>query len=303
MTKYLVLLMLFCAGCFSPSPEPVPQPDPKPTPTAPTPTTTVSPLPPTKGQVYGFTVDAVDNVSGIVDRIKAMPVRPWVRIVFDYPQTAASYKSAVAAISQVAEVVGQPSDSTYSGKMSVDQFRTRFQSYVTTLPQINVWEICNECNGDWAGANTAAQTDAAYDVVKASGKKALFVPYWNTPDCADKHGDYIAWTQKNISQKVKVGSDYVAVSIYGEDCSGPEPTYADLDSMMSTFAAMFPNASVGVGEYGSAKAQNKDRVLRYYLQYRNSNPRYFFFGGYWYGLQDFVPKSNSLWTTFSSAMK
>lgn len=228
-----------------------------------------------------------------------MKQRPWVRIVFDYPQPASDYIEAVSAISKVADIIGQPSDSTYSSKMSVSAFKARFQQYVTTLPQINIWEICNECNGDWAGDNTPAQTDAALSIVKAAGKLSMFVPYWNTPNCADKHGDYVAWTQSKISQTVKLGTDYVMTSIYGMDCEGPEPTYPQIESMLTTFATMFPNSKVGIGEYGAEKAIDKERIMKYYLNFRSTNPRFIFFGGYWYGYQDLVPMTKPLWSIFN----
>ncbi len=252
------------------------------------------------GLVYGMTLDAVDNLAAIVDALKSLPVKPWVRIVFDYPLQPSDYTAAVAAIAPYAVIVGQPSDSTYNAKMTVAEYRARFQAYVDQLPQINIWETCNECNGDWLGPNASAQADAATDVVKSAGKKALFTPYWNTNTCADKNGPYVAWIAKNISAAVKTESDYVTPSIYGFDCDGPEPAYAELDAMVQTFAAMFPNAQVGIGEYGK---QGDATILKYYLGYPNPNPRYVFAGLYWYGKQDFVPKTQPLWGIFAAGMK
>ena len=257
------------------------------------------PQPP--GKVYGMTVDSVwGNLSQIVDALKSLPAKPWVRIVFDYPMQPSDYAAAVSAIAPYAVIVGQPSDSTYNAQMTVEQYRARFQAYVSQLPQIDIWETCNECNGDWLGPNASAQADAATDVVKSAGKKAFFTPYWNTSSCADKHGPYVAWIEKNISTAVKTETDFVAPSIYGSDCDGPEPTYADLDAVVQTFAAMFPNAQVGIGEYGK---QGDVTILSYYLGYNNPNPRYIFAGLYWYGAQDLVPKSKPMWSTFAGAMQ
>lgn len=307
----LIFLAFFLAACPSPDPGPTPQPTVTATagPTGSTgstgPTSTPTPtwtIPASGKKVVGFTIDSVDNVAAIVKSIQAMPAKPWVRIVFDYPQPASDYASAVAAISAVATVVGQPSDSTYAAKMSVAQYQARFQSYVSSLPQISIWETCNECNGDWAGSNTAAQAEVATQVVKAAGKKALYVPYWNSATCADQHGPYIAWTQKNISAYVKSNTDYVMTSIYGMDCDGAEPAYSELDSLVTTFVGMFPNAQVGIGEYGAAKAASKLVVMQHYLAYQNSNSHYLFFGGYWYGYQDLLDTNNVLWKTFAAAM-
>lgn len=251
-------------------------------------------------KVYGLTLDSVDNLAAIVDALKSLPKRPWVRIVFDYPRPPTDYADAVAAIAPYAEIVGQPSDSSDSSKMTVEQYRARFQVYVSTLPAIAIWETCNECNGDWTGPVTSAQADAATDVVKAAGKKALFTPYWNSPTCADKNGPYVDWIRDHISDKVKTQSDYVMPSVYGYDCDGPEPGYPELDAMVATFAAMFPNALVGIGEYGK---QGDVAILEHYLKYTSANPRYIFAGLYWYGAQDLVPKNRPLWNAFSASMQ
>lgn len=269
--------------------------------TTPTPSaTTVSDIVPAGAKTYGLTLDSVTNLTAIVDSLKNLPQKPWVRIVFDYPLQPSDYAKAVKAIAPYATIVGQPSDSTYNNKMTVAQYKARFQAYVSQLPQINIWETCNECNGDWLGSNAAAQADAATDVVKAAGKQALFTPYWNTDTCVDKNGPYVAWTQKNISDKVKTQSDYVMPSVYGFDCDGPEPSYAELNNMVSTFATMFPNAKVGIGEYGK---KGSAPIMSHYLNYTNSNPRYMFAGLYWYGKQDLVPSTKPLWTVFKTAMQ
>jgi hypothetical protein len=255
------------------------------------------------GKRYGFTLDSVDNLSAIVESLQRLPKRALVRIVFDYPELPSSYAQAVASISAVADIVGQPSDSTYSSKLTVSQFADRFEAYVSAFPSIDIWEACNECNGAWGGPNTAAQADAAYDVIRAHGKRVLYTPYWNGHDCADSNGDYIGWTRDHISDKLKQGMDFVTVSIYGVDCTGVEPSYAELDAMFQAFGAMFPNAKLGIGEYGAKDAGDKRRVLEYYLDYPASDPRYIFWGGYWYGRQDFVPVTQPLWQVFADAMK
>ncbi len=281
------LSTLLLAGCLTPKPESTLVQD------------AVS-MPTPLNKTYGLTLDAVDNLPAIVEALKSLPKKPWVRIVFDYPRPPGDYAAAVAAIAPYAEIVGQPSDSTYSGKMTVDQYRARFAAYVAGLPQIAIWETCNECNGDWAGKATSAQADAATDVVKGAGKKALFTPYWNTDTCADKNGPYVAWIRDHISDKVKTQSDYVMPSVYGYDCDGPEPSYAELDAMVATLADMFPHAAIGIGEFGK---QGDAAILQHYLAYSNANPRYIFAGLYWYGAQDLVPKSAPLWTVFRSLMQ
>jgi hypothetical protein len=208
-------------------------------------------------KLYGFTLDSVTDIANIVDSLAKLPKRALVRIVFDYPEDPPAYADAVTKISAVADIVGQPSDSFYSAKLTVSQYRARFESYVSAFPSIGLWEACNECNGAWGGPNTAAQAEAAFDVIKAHGKRVLFTPYWNTPSCADANGDYLQWTDQQISTKLKQGTDLVAVSIYGMDCTGNEPSYAELDAMFSRLSTIFPNAQLGIGEYGASKAADK----------------------------------------------
>ena len=89
-------------------------------------------------------------------------------------------------------------------------------------------------------------------------------------------------------------------SIYGSDCDGPEPSYAELDAIIASMTALFPHALVGIGEYGK---QGNTAILQYYMSYQNASPRYIFAGLYWYGTQDLVPKSQPLWQVFASLMR
>lgn len=272
----------------------------KPKPPAPIPT---GPLPPAvqpSGVTRGLTLDSVAKLDAIVESLKAMPFKPMVRIVFDYPEEALSYKDAVQKISLVATIIGQPSDSEYAKQMTVQQYEDRFKEYVYTLPEIPIWETCNECNGDWAGENTPKQAEVATKVVKGAGRKAMYIPYWNTEDCLDEHGEYKKWTQQNISTYVKQNTDYVAVSVYGMDCEGsPEPSHAQLDKELDFFKVLFPNAHIGIGEYGADAARERiynikrEDVMLHYLTYPRTG-----FGGYWYGAQHLVPKDSYMWNLF-----
>lgn len=271
--KYLILLLLL--ACEKPQP-PVPLPPPH------------HPVS-VSGVARGFTLDSVENLPLIISKIKELSWRPWVRIVFDYPEKPSAYREAVEQISKVAEIVGQPSDSVYSSKMTVAQYEQRFREYIEAFPQINIWESCNECNGDWAGSDTLAQAEAATRLIKHYGKKAMFTPYWNTPTCADKHGDYYEWAVKNISAYVKAETDYVALSVYGYDCDGPEPTYNKLNSELDRLQLLFPKSIVMVGEYGK---QGSMSIARHYLSYPRLG-----FGGYWFGYQA-ITKNPKDWEEF-----
>jgi hypothetical protein len=277
-----IIMLLLLLACEKPQP-PTPKPEPVP--------------PVNVGELSrGFTLDNVENISGIVKSIKAMPFKPSVRIVFDFPEKPAGYRDAVESICQIATCLGQPSDSVYSGKMSVTQFKQRFKEYVDAFPQINYWEttneanMCDECDPVSRTKLIIAQADEALKIVKAAGKKSVFVPYWNTKTCADNNGDYYEWTVKNISAYVKAETDIVALSVYGFDCDGSEPSHTMLDRELDRFASLFPKAHIMVGEYGK---QGSTSIMRHYLSYRRIG-----FGGYWWGSQDLINTSGAMWKEF-----
>jgi hypothetical protein len=291
----LILLAVFSTACPSPRPDPLPGPSASPRPA----------LQPIQGMRFGLTLESVDNLQATLESLRAMPFRPMVRIVFQCDSDAQPYMAAVPEIARVADVVGQFSDSTCTGTLSLDKYVTRLMKFMAVFPGVNIWETCNECNGTgpgWNVPNGEVFAEAATRAVRGLGKQALFTPYWNRPVCQDDNGNYLAWVHDKLSPYVKQNTDYVTTSVYGHDCKGnpSEPGYAELDKMVATLSAEFPNALVGVGEYGTPKASDKAAIMRHYLEYRNANPRYFFFGGYWYGSDDLVPKTNPLWSVFIS---
>ena len=173
------------------------------------------------------------------------------------------------------------------------QYKDRFKAYVQQLPWVSIWEIGNEVNGDWAGANTALQTELALQIAKAAGKKVMLTPYWNTEICADTHGQFIPWLEKNLSLYVKNNCDYVCTSFYGYDCdNGAEPSHGDISAVLAKLAVMFYPAKVGIGEYGK---EGNAKIMRHYLDYRPPSGLPFVnFGGYWYGFQDLVKSTKLL---------
>lgn len=241
---------------------------------------------------YGLTLDSVDqNLPAIITALKAMPRRPYVRLVFDYPRPAKDFIKAVDAISQIATIIGQPSDSEYNSKMTVDQYHQRFLDYVSNLPKIDIWEICNECNGDWLGSNAIKQAEKALAVTIAYKKRSLYTAYWNTPNCADKHGEWFAWSKKNLTKFLKENVTHASLSVYGYDCDGPEPTYQVLDTNLKNLQLLFPASIVMIGEFGK---QGSESVMKHYLKYPKKG-----WGIYWFGRQDLVPMTNPLFKVFT----
>ncbi len=296
MNYLLILLALFASGCRTDKPDPVPVPEP-------TPTATHSPMAPPVGRIYGITLDdevdwTPENIAETVKAIRWMSTRVVCRIVFNGGYGPEKYRAAVTAFAPVCDILGQPADSTYVEALSLDAYRKRFQDYVAAFPEIRLWETGNEVNGDWLGSGVAAKVHVAHEVVKAAGKSAVLVPYWNTPNCADSNGEFVSWIRKNISAKVKQETDFVLTSVYGKDCEDPEPTFEQVFTFQSELGAIFPNAALGLGEIGgseSASQAQRAAVIRYYYAMPKTHMRDIGFGGYWFYRQDMVPYTKPLW--------
>src|ERR1700694_2537932 len=122
--------------------------------------------------IHGVTVEDTHNVttepfqSQVVTALGHLTVGPTTRIVFTPPRPASDYQAATARISTVSYIMGMPVDSSSMSSISVANYLTRFEDYVTTLgSNVDIWEICNECNGDWLGksSDVAAKLAEAYD--------------------------------------------------------------------------------------------------------------------------------------------
>lgn len=259
----MAFLLLACEKPQPPAPLPPPQPP-----------VSVS------GIARGFTLDSVEDLPKIISAIKSMPFRPMVRVVCDYPESAATYKNAIDELSKIAEVIIQPSDSEYSKKMTVAQYKARFSEYINAFPQVKYFESANEISGDWLSKDVIKQAEEATKLIKAAGKISVLVVYWNTPSCSDTNGEYKAWLKKNFTQYLKDNSDMVLISVYGYDCDGPEPSYATLDNEIAAVREIFPKSIVAIGEYGK---QGDAKIMRHYLDYPSVGP-----GLFWFGYQDIV---------------
>lgn len=239
----------------------------------------------------GFTIDTIDNIDEIVESIRNLKETPMVRVVFDYPEKPAYYKEAIDKLCRVAYIIGQPSDSEYSKKMTVTQYATRFNDYINNFPQIQVWEVGNEISGDWLSPFIIQQTEAAIELCNKYSKKVMTTLYWNTTTCADRNGLWTEWCNRNLTEKIRSGTYYATLSVYGFDCEGPEPTYQELDKQLDILKHLFPYSQVMIGEFGKA---GSTAVMKHYVNYPRLG-----FGGYWHGSQDLAKVGSSIWKVFN----
>jgi len=172
--------------------------------------------------------------------------------------------------------------------------------------------VGNEVNGEWLGntPDVVAKILGAYQAVKARGKTTAITLYYNgiyangqptADNCWENpENQMLVWAEQNIPAEMKNGLDYVWVSFYEDDCLDISP---DWQSIFNTLGEMFPGSKLGIGECGTLIQDRKEVYInRYYRDMRIDHPRYV--GGYfwWYGKQDFVPKSKELWQVLLEAL-
>lgn len=275
--------------------------------------------------IHGVTVEDTNDVttepfqSRVVTALGNLTVGPTTRIVYTPPRPASDYQAATARISAVSYIMGMPVDSSSMSSISVPNYLTRFQDYVTTLGStVDIWEICNECNGDWLGnsSDVAAKLAEAYDYVKGQGKVAALTLYQFptlNPNCVSNPSyDMLTWAKKdsNVPQRIKQGVDYVLVSYYNDSCSPPQPE-PNWQTLFANLSAIFPNAKVGFGEVGWStntppSVQKRKTLINHFYGLHKSFPitvpnyvdGYF----YWEFSLDMVPYTKTLWGVINTAM-
>lgn len=264
--------------------------------------------------MWGMTIDDPWNDRpAIIDAIASFRQEMTTRIVFDEWVEPAEYAVAVKEIGTVTDIQGLVVDSAYVKDYTVAQYIARTDAYVDQFfSDVQIWEIGNEVNGEWLGAtkDVVAKIAGAYRVVKMRGGKTAITLYYNGPydngqpsdkNCwQDPNHQMMRWAEANIAPAMRAGLDYVWVSFFEDDCKNIQP---DWQAVFTWVAATFPNAIIGIGECGTENEAYKATYINRY--YRDLNVKQDRFAGaffWWYGKQDFVPKTNPLWTVVQDAM-
>lgn len=253
--------------------------------------------------LYGVTVDAVDDVAGVVDALAHLSHTPTVRIVFDEGMAAPHYAAPVAAIRRVAYVMGELVDSSTLRQYTVQQMRARTAAYVDTLGEhVDLWEIGNEINGEWTGRtrDVVDKTLAAYDIVKQRSGRTALTLYYNEGCAEQASRTMFDWAERNLPPRLRDGLDYVFISYYEDDCKIAPP---DWNVVFERLGVLFPYAVLGFGEVGTRHAARKGAQIARYYGLAIAHPR--FAGGYfwWYFRQDMVPRSRPLWRNIDAAFQ
>lgn len=252
--------------------------------------------------LYGVTMDDISRLSDITTSLSKLPKMPTTRIVFDENVAPSYYRNAAVAINKVSYVMGEILDSFYVKTVTVPGYIDRTKQYLNALSDVvDIWEIGNEINGEWLGTNAdvVAKMEGAYDLVKSQNKTAALTLYYNQDCWSRKSNEMFTWANTNVPYRMKQGLDYVLISYYEADCNNLKP---DWPTVFKKLAVMFPNSKIGFSEVGSTSRTGKAAYLTRYYTMKINEPKYV--GGYfwWYGRQDFVPYTKSMWSTLNSAI-
>lgn len=267
-------------------------------------------------RIVGVTVDDLSRLPAVLDSLRSLPRRPWVRVVFDVhssrPADPSSYVRPVGQLAAVGPVLGELVDSGALRSMTVLQVAARAAAYVRALrSSVAVWEVGNEVNGDWTGtpSDVARKVQVAYDTVhRLRGRTALTL--YENEGCGDGPRELspVAWAERYLPARVRSGLDNVLLSYYDPKCKGWRPSSEEWTRRFVVLRRLFPRARVGFGEVGLPKAATPSTrataasIIAYYYGLRIALP-YFVGGGvYWYFAEDMVPRSGSLlWPALAQA--
>lgn len=273
----------------------------------------------------------------VLESVGNLSSTPTVRLTYklegsdsDKGAKADTYLSATRAISKKAYIFAEVTDSAYEFCFSVADHEARWNDYVSTLGDyVDIWEVGNEINGNWldnsdpvpikgqscpwkipntTDKDVIAKMINAYHIVKKAGKTAALTLYYEpNPACTTSVGlsyDPITWATQNIPADMKAGLDYVLLSYYRDKCLNFKP---DLGSLFTQFHKIFPNAKLGMGEWGYSKGRpNKAKLTELLSEgYRFHPDVPNWVGGvfFWEFGSDAVPydpKPGSIWSVINT---
>jgi hypothetical protein len=252
--------------------------------------------------MYGVTVDDPWRAAETAAAIAALPRPVITRVVFDEGMAAREYVTPVRTIAAAGPIMGEILDSFFVPGLTVAEYRARAREYVSTLgPEVAIWEIGNEVNGEWLGdtPTVVSKIRAAHEEVKAAKGRTALTLYYNQDCWADRRNEMFTWVEANLSAELRADLDYVWVSFYEDDCNGIQP---DWKAVFDRLGPLFPNSQLGFGECGTNRADKKVEYLRRWYTTRPDSPR--FVGGYfwWYFSTDMVPQTLPLWSELASVL-
>ncbi|MBN9235469.1 MULTISPECIES: hypothetical protein [Phyllobacteriaceae] len=250
--------------------------------------------------LWGLTSDnCMERTEQQIKALAHLPRRSTVRTVFDPPKDGGpnpdDYLPCIKATASVADVMGLAVDSHTMASLKPKEVEMRMAAYIAKLGAIvRIWEIGNEVNGDWVGEDTLQKIEIMYDAAKAAQHlTALTLYYEPVPESS---AEMIGWVDANIpfNHRMRAGLDYVFVSYYEDENGGHQLSHAEFDRVFGALASRFPNALLGIGEFGWGKGVPSDpakraALLERFYSYRMPSMTRFIGGGfYWHFRQTMV---------------
>jgi hypothetical protein len=243
------------------------------------------------------TDDPNTHTADQVAALAALPRRIALRVVLDQGTVPADYVDSVRKLAAVSEVMALPLDSSDMAKVDAAQAGARARNYMAALGDAApIWEVGNEVNGNWVGADPVGKIEAMFDAARAYGRKTAVTFYYENP--VTPGHDMLPWIDANIpaGHRLRTGLDYVLVSYYEDQNGGHQLTQAEIDTIFSGLARRFPNAKVGFGEFGwggkiPADAAARAELIARYQSYMSSEPAFVGGGFYWEFRQTMTPSS------------
>ena len=198
---------------------------------------------------YSVTVDTLDNLAATLSAVKSIyPSRAMVRIVIDPNVALSQYQSAIdLAHSMSIEVMMELMDSQYMASYSLSGYESRIDQILGTLKGVDAWEVGNEVNGNWLGANVGAKVSYAIDKASTLSSVPLYLTlYWQLGEDDAAHSIF-NWVVANLSTSEISKLSAVGISMYPQEA----PLGASFFRVMTTLHSdYFPNQSLYIGELG-----------------------------------------------------
>lgn len=283
-------------------------------------TTTAGPPVVTRGGapvLYGVTVDDTSRLSDTLAALRALPVKPTVRVVFSAGSSPTGYLPAVRQLAASATVMGELLDSSEETQVPVDAMASRTRRYMAVLGQfVSIWEVGNEVNGNWLGPypDVASRLIAAYNQVSEAGGRTALTLYANQfgPDhCGDGPAEATPeqFSSRYVPAPVRDHLNYVFLSYYPSQCGGLEPGNAQVRAEMLALHALYPSASLGLGEVGlpAAVTTATTALARQVMAWAYSlDPGLaYYVGGYfwWYAVEDALGPGRPLASSLVTALR
>lgn len=253
--------------------------------------------------IDGVTLDSIKTLSKTIKTLQAFPYPLTVRVVFDHNKSPAYYQSAIDSLHQYAYIMGEILDSFAFKKYGLNSYKKRVSRYIDHFhSKIAIWEIGNEINGEWLGKTKSVvdKLNAAYNIAKAKKVLIALTFFYNETCSSHPENKMFTWIEKNVTQAMRDGLDFVFISYYPDHCEGPTPPWQEVFHRLHQ---LFPYAKLGFGELGTEKKAKKAALISEY--YRFTLPEPYYIGGnfWWYFRQDMVPPSKPLYAVLKRAVQ